>query len=381
MTLENDHSWSLMPLGIDLYAGLPGVALFLAYLGAVTQTERYTTLARTAVDTLRRQVERSQFLTQIGGFSGWGGVIYTLAHLGVLWQQPELLVEAEALVEHLPALIEQDEQFDVIGGAAGCIMSLLALYRCAPSDRTLAAAIQCGDHLLTQAQSQTRGIGWVSPLALQPLAGLAHGAAGIAWALFELAALSGEVRFWAAACAAIAYERTLFSPRAENWLDLRERKSTDQALEEGERHYMTAWCHGAAGIGLARLQALPRAQDPELWLEIERALTTTQATGFGRNHSLCHGDLGNLELFLQVSETRNDPQWRTEVNRQAALILASVERAGWRCGLPLGVESPGLMTGLAGIGYGFLRLAAPDRVPAVLVLAPPQETNQKQGHA
>ena len=29
------------------------------------------------------------------------------------------------------------------------------------------------------------------------------------------------------------------------------------------------------------------------------------------------------------------------------------------------------MTGLAGIGYGFLRLADPDRVPSVLSLMPP----------
>jgi len=32
----------------------------------------------------------------------------------------------------------------------------------------------------------------------------------------------------------------------------------------------------------------------------------------------------------------------------------------------------GLMTGLAGIGYGLLRLANPDRVPSVLVLEPPR---------
>ena len=35
------------------------------------------------------------------------------------------------------------------------------------------------------------------------------------------------------------------------------------------------------------------------------------------------------------------------------------------------VESPGLMTGLAGIGYGLLRLAEPTRMPSVLVLEPP----------
>jgi lantibiotic modifying enzyme len=35
------------------------------------------------------------------------------------------------------------------------------------------------------------------------------------------------------------------------------------------------------------------------------------------------------------------------------------------------IDSPGLMNGLAGIGYALLRLAEPERVPSVLTLAPP----------
>jgi lantibiotic modifying enzyme len=90
------------------------------------------------------------------------------AHLGVLWQEPAILGEAETLVERLPTLIEQDAHFDLIGGAAGYIGGLLALQQAAPSSRTRAAAIQCGDHLLAQARPQSRGIGWVSPIATQP---------------------------------------------------------------------------------------------------------------------------------------------------------------------------------------------------------------------
>jgi lantibiotic modifying enzyme len=32
------------------------------------------------------------------------------------------------------------------------------------------------------------------------------------------------------------------------------------------------------------------------------------------------------------------------------------------------VDTPGFLTGLAGIGYGLLRLALPDRVPSALLL-------------
>ena len=88
---------------------------------------------------------------------------------------------------------------------------------------------------------------------------------------------------------------------------------------------------------------------------------------------MCHGDLGNLELLLQASQVL-DHRWHTQVNRIAAIILESISRDGWLCGTPSGVESPGLMTGLAGIGYGLLRLAEPTRVPSILVLAPPIRT-------
>ena len=56
----------------------------------------------------------------------------------------------------------------------------------------------------------------------------------------------------------------------------------------------------------------------------------------------------------------------------AAATLASIRRNGWICGVPSGVETPGLMTGLAGIGYGLLRLAEPRRTPSVLAFESPK---------
>ncbi|NJL57749.1 hypothetical protein HC928_23425 [bacterium] len=43
----------------------------------------------------------------------------------------------------------------------------------------------------------------------------------------------------------------------------------------------------------------------------------------------------------------------------------------WACGTPTGVETPGLMMGLAGIGYQLLRLANPQSVPSILTLEVP----------
>ena len=90
------HHW-----GSISTAGIPGIALFLAYAGAVLHEERYTALARRRVE--HRFARMSELLRpdlpEIGAFEGWGGLLYTLTHLGVLWDDPDMLSQAEDIVE------------------------------------------------------------------------------------------------------------------------------------------------------------------------------------------------------------------------------------------------------------------------------------------
>ena len=106
--------------------------------------------------------------------------------------------------------------------------------------------------------------------------------------------------------------------------------------------------------------------------EVAEAVRLTVEHGFGQNHCLCHGDLGNLD-FLASAERQlgGDAALGRQVRRRTRQVLASIGRDGWCCGTRGAVESPGLMNGIAGIGYGLLRLAEPGRVPSVLALAPP----------
>ena len=368
LQLVGERVWTLSITDLDLYNGTAGIGLFLAYLGAVTNENRYTTLARQVMEAIRHQTQAEGELHRPGAFSGWGGLLYFYTHLAALWQDKTLLTEAEGIIDRFAATIEADHLLDVLGGVAGGLRGLLTLYRAAPASRTLSAALRCGDHLLAHAKAMPKGIGWTTPLSPQlPLTGYSHGAAGIALSLLELAALSGEERFEHTALAAIEYERSLFSPERQNWPDLRDEKVRGTS----EAGYMVTWCHGAPGIALARLGSLAYHDDAATREEIALALKTTRTQGFGLNHSLCHGDLGNLDVLLVASQVLDDAPYRAEVARLAAMLLKSIERQGWCTGVPLGVETPGLMTGIAGIGYELLRLAKPDQVPSVLLLAPP----------
>jgi len=223
-----------------------------------------------------------------------------------------------------------------------------------------------------------RGIAWETLSGERPLGGFSHGTAGIAYSLFRLAAVSGQQRFHQSAIDALTYDRSLFVPELNNWADLRvfptrtrEPEPTSTPPHEQALKSMVAWCHGAPGIGLGRLGALAQIDDAQIRDEIDVALDTTVRQGLGGNHSLCHGALGNLELVLAGSQLLDRPGDHSALEASTATVVGSIEANGWVSAVPFGVETPGLMIGLAGMGYAMLRLAEPERVPSVLLLEPP----------
>lgn len=362
---------SLDSLGPDLYSGLSGMTLFFAYLGELSGDVSYTDVSRLTLASVRRQLEgEPSSVSTVGAFGGWGAIIYVFTHLAALWGDSSLIEEAEKIVEFLPELIEKDAEYDVVDGAAGCLAALLCLNSIHPSIATQTAAVLCGDRLLATAHKMDTGIAWPRRLDGACCGGFSHGASGIAWALLRLNELLPDERFLLAAREALAYQSSLFSTELDAWRDLR--PSVFEATD-GQEEYasVTAWCHGAPGIGLAFARALLRLPDQLVRSQLDTALRITATRGFGGSHCLCHGDLGNLELFLQASKALGDASLARRAQCTANWILEDIDFAGCRCGVSLGVENPGFMNGLAGIGYGLLRLAEPSKVPSVLTLEPP----------
>jgi type 2 lantibiotic biosynthesis protein LanM len=379
LNLVGGQEWRPVPAGPDLYNGLPGIALFLAYLGELSGEQRYTDMARLAVQTLRAIFLPKAHLWQwgtIGAFDGLGALIYLFAHLGTLWHDPTLYQEAEEIIPPAMDLLQADKACDLLEGAAGCLTALLSLYAVAPSEATLTAATQCGEHILSRVRTMSRGIAWSPEEDAVPLTGLSHGNAGIALSLLRLTAVTGDERFQQTALAALEYERSLFSAEKRNWPDLRDVETLPEASNPESFKCMTAWCHGAMGIGLGRLASLQYHDDAAIRAEIDAAVQTTLSEGFGRNHSLCHGDMGNLDLLLLATQLLPEKYSRAKTEPLQAGLLATMRAQGWLSGIARPIEMPGLMLGLAGTGYALLRLADPERVPSILVLDPPKGANQ-----
>ena len=364
-----EEKWQLNPVDVGLYNGLTGIAFFLAHLADACGQKRFEHTARAAMRSAEYLLEESPAAPGVSAFRGRASFIYALMHLSNLWGDRSLLERALHETRLLGEEVSSDTSFDLLDGSAGAVIVLLHLHRFTQERLPYEVAMACGEHLLTHARETPEGHAWKIPVAEKPLAGLSHGASGFAWALSFLTQVSGEERFLRMAHSALRYERSLYHPGQRNWLDLRtERGAT------GDGPLPVAWCHGAPGIGIVRVLCSEMLQDAVTEADLEVALQTTRDRGFGRGHSLCHGDFGNLELLLLAASRRGDASLLEEARRMGALALAgATERGRWATGWGHGDdEEPGLMIGTAGIGLGLLRLATNQKVPSPVYLAPPE---------
>jgi type 2 lantibiotic biosynthesis protein LanM len=377
--VEDGHRLQVRLAGPQLYDGLSGIALALAYMGSVLDEERITSLARNTLPTLQRAVASSDL--SIGTFGGITGYIYLLEHLASLWSDNTLLDEAVAATAEVAGKIDADATFDVVDGVAGVIPVLLCLHRQRPDAGALELASRCGAHLVRSGQESEGGMTWPSPDAeVPPLTGFGHGAAGIAWALFQLHAMTGVADFREAAVKAITYERSVFNSSLGNWPDFRPRRGrAGTTPSEAKVNYN--WCSGSAGIGMARIRSLRYWRDDHIDHEIQVAIRATLTAGFGDNMSLCHGDLGNLELLYEASSHPHFEECARIRELIGSSLVSRLENGGIRSGVPGKVHSHGLLRGAAGVALGLLRLIAPERVPSVLLLDPPNRVEGRQsGH-
>ncbi len=384
-------------MGPTLYDGTAGIGLFLARLHRATGDPL---AARTASGAIAHALDRAADIPDAlhrGFYTGFLGIGYAAMEAGAALDREDLHAQGLAMVHRAVALSPEGRvAIDVMSGNAGTIPVLLALGAAHAAPSLTDAAIVAGEWLLDASEPSDRGLSWnamgemaelvdLSGLAddlvadfraqRRPnLTGLSHGAGGVGWALLELAAVSGDDRFAAAGRAAFAYEDSWFDTPSDQWPDLRSHDA-DKPLGVAP----AAWCHGAVGIGLARIRAFELTGDATMRPAIQSALRITARSVIGQlariscNYSLCHGAAGDAELFLSWAQASGNAEARTlvdEIARHGIDTYATPARP-WPSGTPGASESPSLMLGLAGTGHFYLRAFDPTATPSVLLLTPP----------
>ena len=221
-----------------------------------------------------------------------------------------------------------------------------------------------------------------------PLTGFSHGAAGIAWSLAEVGAATGSATLVEAARATMRVENAGFSNALGNWLDFRDADTgggtgggpgdgTGGDANAAAPSAMSAWCHGAPGIGLARLRTASLLDDEasrtDARVALEHVVGTLTHDPRALPHGLCHGLCGNLEPLLEASRLDGGARWRAPLDATLEALLDAVALGHpWRGCARSGRQTPGLMLGLAGIGHFLLRRADPRNGPRPVLLMPPE---------
>ena len=332
LELLDDHHWAIRPMGAGLSNGYTGTALFLAQVGVLTGANKYCELARDAIrpiptvlENLAADLETAQLVGP--GLHGLGGISYGLHRLSTLLDDSEVTSWLHAALELADRLKPESTEFPTYAeGAAGGLAAMQAIEGI-PAAGDLAR--RYADELVTTVvHGLRRGM-------LAPDHGFTRGYQGIAWALGQ------------------------YGVPGDKYTDA-SRTAADLDRRTGSGGH--GWCSGDAGTALARLAAgVPADLDSYLRTATERPVLA--------DLSLCHGELGAVEPLVWLAE-RDHTAVEAVRRRRTGLVLAAVQQYGPQCGTPRAVPSPGLLTGLAGIGYGLLRLAFTERVPSVLLLEP-----------
>lgn len=355
--------------GADTYEGSAGVARFLALAARLTDDDDLAHVARGA---LRHAIARHEGWSL---FSGGSGVALVAFEVAAWLDEPALARDAGRIMSDAAraALFVRDTASgDLLSGLAGVIVALTTALQIASgapdSGHWRTAALDLGAHLLQSAQRRAGGLSWpLRPDGGPHLCGLGHGTSGVALALEALARIDPDPRWRDAAREARNYERSWYSAEQGSWADLRSEIPA----------YPHMWCHGSVGIAAERLADVDTADDlghTDLVAGLSGARSAAErlvvtpcgsAAGDELNASQCHGLGGMADLFVSAWAHDGNDAWLALARACTAQMRRDTLRpAEWRCGVIGGHRTPGLMLGLAGIGWAQMRAARPREVPS-----------------
>lgn len=327
-------------LPVDFYDGAAGIYTFLLYYN-----ENYP---NQELNNLLERLERMLFenlpetFTSFSVYQGSLSLLIPLYHRIRLFHSEKDKNRAFGIVQALRK-VQGDISFqeDWLSGVAGLITVLANLY-----------IETTNREFLTYAQELAEKI----TLKKIDLCGLSHGYSGVALALNKLNVLIPTKAYSKIILECLANERRYYADSA--WTDLREGKNA-----------IAQWCHGCGGIGLVRLELILSGNEDTLLKQELTACINAVVNTTLKKDSLCHGNLGNYAFLRKVLQTgmatqKEEHKIRKKlVSIENKLLFDGVTVEGLK-GYPL----LGLMNGLSGIGYEWLRFLTDYQIPDLLTL-------------
>jgi hypothetical protein len=364
----------------SLYSGTAGIAFFLLRLHSITREQKYLDAVIRSAEGLEQRCNNTP-TDYYSFYTGRMGVTYFFLQLFQVTNNQHYADVAIKIASSCEKFLRVNHHVsDLINGHAGTLLGLLHLHASTKQEQLLPLIEDFTNRLIDTIHVGNKGFYWDrSDKNIKALCGFSHGASGIGFVFLELGKYFNNPEFFYIAEQAFLYEDDLYDPAYHNWPDFRKGYFTNEALQQHKKAYldgdlkflnqpgdMSAWCHGAPGIGFARLRAWELLQKPEHKNALGKALEKTRQTTINNTqyenatYTLCHGKGGNALLFAETLKHVNTPSLQSWVEIVADEALHFYNQNGYyNSGYPQAARQQdySLFMGTAGVGYFYLRAA------------------------
>lgn len=364
----SNEKWRIVPMGVSLYDGLSGIAVFLAQYQTCFLDKRVEAMLQKLKEQLFHHTDQllqseSRSDQKTGALDGEGSLVKAYLMLYQITGEQEYRWYAERQFQYIERVWEKTPYLDYMNGNAGAIVLAAELYQLTQSSKYLELSMQMEAKLWTQARQMEAGAGFSDEKEI-PLAGMAHGNSGFLMAyaallemleqaenLDEQAREHRRKEYQDKILQLLSYEDSLYSEEHQNWLDYR---------EKGKPRVMNAWCHGAPGVLLSRMELARHMNSEQVQRDIRRAAKALFMQEPGDHICLCHGIAGHLLIMKKyLSEYAEDmPEdfgkqaYQSRYEQLLAEFLLHLEEYGKQVAHEY--YNPSWMNGVAGVGSALL---------------------------
>lgn len=362
---KNEIYASVGSVGVDLYRGNGGIALFLASLYKKSNDMLIRKAAEEAIIPSYYLLtdfisdEGSEVTVSVGAFDGVAGVVYTLYWIGELIEEDKYKKKA---IEYILYIAERkiklpEANIDIISGVCGLLNVTIFLCEKSKNDIekiNLTNAANEFYRIVKNAISSDRD----NTFCCQGYTGFSHGTSGIAATLGRFYKLTKDENILPFIQRLLEYDRNMYDEETNNWY-----------IRANEERTSYGWCHGAPGILLSRILIKEYGyNDDKIDIEIKNALNQTIKYGFGNNDTFCHGDIGNLAILQYVAKSLKDKKLENDCKYTFSKLVDYYISKRWDKPLLGHGEVCSLMVGMAGLGYSLLSNIDSDDLPEFLWL-------------
>lgn len=349
-----------------LYMGQAGMALYYMGMYEVIPDFRYLDFAEQIVKSMVLEIDEMNKDDDynIGTFTGLSGRVYILSKILEKTRKALYASAIDKCLMLMKDMIAKDTSYDIISGTAGYLMVLLSIKERSLEliDEVLVEECigKCVEHLKCEKRMVDGLVTWIQNIEDEEknYTGFGHGTMGILTALARYYKIYRDETVIEDIKSSLEWMDTMFLKEESNWY--RDSKKKEIAL---------GWCHGASGILLGYSlikEYCPQVSGIEKYMKAARNVVIDK--GLGNNATLCHGDLGNLEILYIYGKLCGDLECIQLYEKGIVWEFYNVILKRWKGQCFRGREIFGMMIGLTGFGYAITRYLKQESVSAVLFI-------------